>query len=192
MFNRTKKELKKATSEKQTEDLEHARDGVTVDGDYLVDTEINTILAPIDFSECSPADLNFALATAKQFDAKLLLLHVIHDPAESPGFYMKKQNGKNGFRDMRESAQQMMDSFIQKHVLPFKGVESFVISGLPAMQILNFARKHQVDLIAIGPHRRSRLQRLMRKSVTDKVIHGATCPVLVVPEQKSKRIGAHE
>ena len=61
-------------------------------------------------------DLDYALAIAKKFESKLLLLHVVHDPANSPGFYTSKKAGKKVFHNMEESAQQMMKDFTQKHL----------------------------------------------------------------------------
>ena len=144
------------------------------------------ILVAVDFSECSVAALNLAITIAKQFESSLLVLHVIHDPVDSPGFYAAKKAGKKVFRNMEESAQEMMEDFASKHLKKFKNYDTFVLPGLPAAQIINFAQKKKVDLVTMGTHGRGGLDRLMLGSVADKVIRGAGCPVLIVRERKSK------
>jgi nucleotide-binding universal stress UspA family protein len=49
----------------------------------------------------------------------------------------------------------------------------------PASAILDFARRHPVDLIALTPRRRNVLTRLLFGSTADRVIRGATVPILV-------------
>jgi nucleotide-binding universal stress UspA family protein len=60
------------------------------------------------------------------------------------------------------------------------------ISRLMAAEaILDYAEHHQVDLIAIATHGRSGVSRWVFGSVTQKVIHAATVPVLVIrPQEK--------
>ena len=49
----------------------------------------------------------------------------------------------------------------------------------PATAILDDASTHGVDLIALATHGRGGLKRLLVGSVADKVVRGATTPVLV-------------
>ena len=144
------------------------------------------VLVAVDFSEASVDALKQAITIAKKFEAKLLVLHVIHDPANSPGFYISKKAGKKVFRNMEESTRQMMEEFAGKHLKKFKDYGTFVITGLPGAQIINFAEKKKVDLIVMGTHGRGGLDRLILGSVADKVIRGGTCPVPSVRELKSK------
>lgn len=52
--------------------------------------------------------------------------------------------------------------------------------GRPADEILAFARKVSADLIAMSTHGRSGISRWVFGSVADRVLRGATCPVLLV------------
>jgi len=141
---------------------------------------VQRILVPVDFSDSSAAALKAAIKLARAFDAKILALHDIHDPAEAPGFYVSRKAGKKVFRNMEESATQMMDAFAAKRLRKYEKHECHVRSGIPATQILQFARSQKVDMIAMGTHGRSCLDRLMLGSVADRVLRGSTCPVLIV------------
>jgi nucleotide-binding universal stress UspA family protein len=52
-----------------------------------------------------------------------------------------------------------------------------------ASAILDAAREQHIDLIAIATHGRSGLARLLLGSVADKVVRGATLPVLLYRPQ---------
>jgi nucleotide-binding universal stress UspA family protein len=58
-------------------------------------------------------------------------------------------------------------------------VEAHVIIGPPAIAILDYARVHAVDLIAMATHGRGGVARMLLGSVADKVVRGAGTPVLL-------------
>lgn len=57
-------------------------------------------------------------------------------------------------------------------------------AGDPAATIVEYAKKHQVDAIAMCTHGRSGLSRWLFGSVTEKVLMASVCPVYVVPARK--------
>lgn len=52
--------------------------------------------------------------------------------------------------------------------------------GDPADQILAYAREHSIDLIVMGSRPHSAVRALLGGSTGEKVLKGATCPVLFV------------
>ena len=145
------------------------------------------ILVAVDFSPASVEALRRAVQIGEKFDSFLLLLHVVHDPADMPGFYAAKKAGKKVLRNMEQSAQQMMDEFVARHLKGYGKHEGRVVPGRPAVQIVKVAEKEKVDLVAIGNRGRGGLERLMLGSVADKVIRTAPCPVLTVRGTASGR-----
>ena len=62
-----------------------------------------------------------------------------------------------------------------------------VVNQSPAAAILEEARGHEIDLIALETHGRGGLARLCLGRVADKVVRGAQTPVLVHrPQAKTK------
>jgi nucleotide-binding universal stress UspA family protein len=59
-------------------------------------------------------------------------------------------------------------------------VETLVIEGSPAAEIVRIAAEHQSDLIVLGSHGRGGISRAILGSVADKVMRTAHCPVLIV------------
>jgi nucleotide-binding universal stress UspA family protein len=59
-------------------------------------------------------------------------------------------------------------------------VETVILEGNPAIEIVKFAASHGVDLIVIGTRGKHGLERLLLGSVADSVIRTAGCNVLVV------------
>ena len=67
-----------------------------------------------------------------------------------------------------------------RHAAP-RVVERGVGSGEVAPELLRIAADRKVDLIAVGAHTHSRLERIFLGSVSAKLLRGAHCSVLVIP-----------
>jgi K+-sensing histidine kinase KdpD len=77
-------------------------------------TDKDILLVAVDFSPYSEQALCFAGRLAGKLKAQLLVLHVIHDPAEAPGFYAQKGKKKKFLKSMEEAAEEMMGEFLLK------------------------------------------------------------------------------
>ncbi|MEO7963863.1 MAG: universal stress protein [Gemmatimonadaceae bacterium] len=66
-------------------------------------------------------------------------------------------------------------------------IESAVLEGAAAPEILSFAERIGADLVAIGSRRRGLRSRVALGSVTSKVVRAAQCSVLVVPPGATDR-----
>ena len=142
------------------------------------------ILVATDFSAGSIEAVKSAVTLATPFEAQIIVLHVLHDPADAPGFYSSKKAGRKVLRNMEEAASSMMAEFVGKHMKGWEKLDARIIPGLPAEQIVRVARREKVDLIVIGTRGHSGLKRLMIGSVTDRVIRSCTCAVMAVHAQE--------
>lgn len=65
-------------------------------------------------------------------------------------------------------------------------VEMDLITGDTADALLDYARRKHCDLIAVGAHVHTALDRMLIGSTTTRIIRGAHCSVLVVPQAGEK------
>ncbi len=152
----------------------------------------NTLLVAVDFTSFSEKALVFASELAEKLKAELLVLHVIHDPAEAPGFYAQKGKKKKFLRSMEEAAEEMMEEFLAKmrkdhpDQLPIKKAVPLLVVGTPVTRILEIAEKEQAKMIIIGSHGRTGLSHLLVGSKAERVVQLSPIPVTVVkgPTQK--------
>ena len=146
---------------------------------------MNTILCPTDFSEASAEALDYAAGMAARFGARLCVLHVTQPvqpiPATVPivdysGF------DTSGYEDiMREHATSELSELLKRPSLANVDVESEVRRGYPTDEILRAAEEMNADLIVIATHGATGWRRYVFGSVTEKVLHQSSCPVLVTP-----------
>ena len=62
-------------------------------------------------------------------------------------------------------------------------VEASVLSGRPHRAIVDYAAEYDVDLIVMGTHGRTGLDRYLLGSVTERVVRLSDVPVLAVGEE---------
>jgi len=79
----------------------------------------------------------------------------------------------------RAAAQTYLDRVAEHLGAQSLVVQTAVIGGQPAPAILEYAHDHAIDLIGLATHGRSRAARILLGSVADKIVRGATMPVLL-------------
>ena len=146
--------------------------------------EIGPILVAVDFAPDSEAALVWACAFAACVDADLEVLHVVHDPADAPGYYRK--SGEDLLRPMEDVAGEMMDQFLEdvatKHpdLDVLKGAEKIVVTGIPSTRILEMARTKGARMIVMGSRGRTGLPHLLLGSKAERVVQMSPIPVTIV------------
>lgn len=154
--------------------------------------EQEILVVPVDFTSFSEEALVFASRLAKCMSAQLLVLHVIHDPAESPGFYARKLKKKKYLQSMEEAAEEMMQEFLDKMRQAFPGNEPIknatplLVIGTPVTRIVEIAENKQATMIILGSQGRTGLSNLLLGSKAAQVVQLSTIPVTVVKTSKKK------
>jgi len=149
--------------------------------------KFNNILFATDFTEFSEYAFDYALTLAKEFNAKLIILHVINQPLGLQDYYALQTSFDTIMQEVEKSAEKMMDKFCDKKLSGYDNYEKFIVSGIPDLEILNKAGAEKVDLIVIGTHGRVGVDRFLFGSTAEKVVRKALCPVMTVrpPEIKA-------
>ena len=140
------------------------------------------ILVPTDFSKFSDNALKQAYDIAKQYKAKIYLLHVIEVVQTcSIDYCLDDQTVRALDEKSLEFSEKMIRKQINK-VLKSKDVEvvSDVKKGRPLEEILKEQQSKKMDLIVIASHGKTGLLSHLIGSVAEKVARGAKCPVMLV------------
>lgn len=148
--------------------------------------DIKKILVPVDLSDASTILLQYANDMAGKFAARLIFLFVAEDPYSYSGLPVEISLDPLD-EGVVQYAQRRMKSFIDENrrhlAVEFEVV---VLSGHPAREIINYAARENTDIIIIGTHGFTGLDRAIFGSVAEKVIKMAPCPVLVINTYKEE------
>jgi nucleotide-binding universal stress UspA family protein len=142
------------------------------------------ILIPLDGSALAEQVLAHAVALGKPMQAAYTLLQAI-DPVilgYTPAAYAMGLD-ELIIEQERAAAQSYLAEIAERLRAESLRVATHVAIGPSATAILDYAHAHRVDLIALATHGRGGLQRWLLGSVADKVVRGASVPVLVYRPQ---------
>jgi nucleotide-binding universal stress UspA family protein len=140
---------------------------------------LKRILVTTDFSDASRQALPPAIEFAGQFGSALVLVHVI--PAALLG---ELSHMGIVFEQKRLAADALarLERFRETELPARLRVETALLEGSPAHQIVTFAKETEADLILIATHGLTGLKHFWLGSTAERVVHHAPCPVLVVRE----------
>jgi nucleotide-binding universal stress UspA family protein len=144
----------------------------------------NKVLVPLDGSELAERALDPALAVVRASNAELLLLSV-------PSYYQIIAPAAAGYGMVptdqivdlgREDAARYLDSLKRGARCSDCRIRTMIVEGDVAGSIVDTAAAEGVDLIVMTTHGYSGFTRWMLGSITERVLRGAPCPVLVIRE----------
>ena len=149
----------------------------------------NLILVPVDFSAHSEAALVFACELAETMSASLMVLHVVHDPGEMPGYYSKLVKKKRVDR-IQDIAKDVFDEFMKQaigahpNLKALRKAENLMVIGLPVTRILQVAEKLEPFMVVMGSKGRTGLKHLFLGSKAEQVVQLCPVPVTIVKQKK--------
>lgn len=143
---------------------------------------LRTILVPTDFSQASTVALDDAKQLAGAFNASIHLLHVIKDPTGQPWVLeTSKSSPLDMLADILIQTQKDLEQALPESEQKTYQAELVTAVGSPFGEIMDYAKKNNVDLIVMGSHGRgARAHALLGSVMSERVVRFAPCPVLTV------------
>jgi len=142
--------------------------------------QINSILFATDFSENSDQAFDYAYTLANQFNARLVIMHVINEPVDLRGFYVPHVSFETLEKEIREGAEKMMETFCRTRIKNYTNYETLISAGVPYEEILRQAEEKGISLIVLGTQGRSGIDHFLFGSTAERVVRKAKCPVMTV------------
>lgn len=140
---------------------------------------MKTILVPVDFSDVTEKVVATATSLAGAFDSSVILVHVAEPEPQFVGY----DPGPLGVRVSVPVDPQVDQRRLEALKQKFDGanVLALNVEGSVPDEILDLALEHAATVIVMGSHGHGAFYNLFVGSVTQAVLKGAACPVLIVP-----------
>jgi nucleotide-binding universal stress UspA family protein len=139
---------------------------------------IRTILYATDFSKPSEYAFRVAGSLASDQVARLIVVHILHAVGPTEWISERMAGVFPWTEDCNEALEQRVRPLLQSS--PGLRVERRVVEGIPSEEILRAAESEPCDLIVMGNHGRTGLDRVLMGSVAEAVMRMARCPVMTV------------
>jgi nucleotide-binding universal stress UspA family protein len=152
---------------------------------------LNDVVVAVDFGDATEAALTYGRNFARQFGARLHVLHVLENR-----FLRPMSNDPLAVESA--TSRQLLDRLTAGDRKDLDAAAVVRTSDEPAEEIVRYAREQNIYLIVLGTHGRRGVAHLLAGSVAERVVRTAGCPVLivkhpehefVVPESPNREVG---
>lgn len=142
------------------------------------------ILCPVDFSAASRHALDHAAALAVRHGARLTVLYVFatRPVMDLPPLRLEPRDEEHLGAELARLTAHLPPVALDLRVRAAESIADAIISEAAALP---------ADLLVLGSHGRTGVARLLLGSVTERVMHAAPCPLLVVPPRAADADPAH-
>jgi len=150
--------------------------------------EIKKLMLATDFSDASSRAAATARELASRLGAELDLVHVF-DPSGMymPAPYYFMAGVDHWIEDHLKACRDRGKASLAQLALELGGrVETHFIEGRPGHEVVEFARQRAVDMLILGTHGHTGLNRLVLGSIAEYVVRHAACMVLTVKGREEK------
>ena len=143
--------------------------------------EFKSIVIATDGSPYSTAAASEAIGIAKRNGSKLTVISVVPAELATPTDVDFAATRRELLADQEmqvaeKNAKAVKEAAVKEGI----AVQAFVMTGKPADAIIETAKEKSADLIIVGSHGRTGIERLLMGSVAERVIVLSSCAVLVV------------
>ncbi|MFA9501303.1 universal stress protein [Natrinema sp. H-ect1] len=135
----------------------------------------DSILVPTDGSDHAARVAGHALGLARWFDATVHVVSVV-DVSAAGGVFDAGGVSPAFVERLKDEAAAAVERI--ETMTDTDRVRSAVLKGSPAATILEYVGEHDIDLIAMGTHGRTGVNRYLTGSVTERVVRQSDVPVM--------------
>lgn len=124
--------------------------------------------------------LKTGIALARKFDARLHVLHIIHDPFNLNGWSLPVPSLEKEYKTMVAKAREELDRLVRIEKAEGLVVNEWVKDGNPVDAIQQVAEEQNVDLILMLAHREGRLEHFLFGKTNDAIIRQLPATLMLV------------
>jgi nucleotide-binding universal stress UspA family protein len=124
--------------------------------------------------------LRKGISLARKYDAKLHILHIIHDPFNLDGWNLPAPSFDDEYKKMVEKARRELDRMVREEKAEGMAIDEWVKNGNPAEEIKNVVASQKIDLILMLAHKEGRLEHFLFGQTNDEIIRSLPASLMLV------------
>lgn len=147
-------------------------------------TVVTHILAAVDLTDTTTLVMAYACQLAEAWNARLTVLHVVHDLSYYSGAFITSKPLKTLQHDLEFEAQERLEAWCEDMYGRDIDHEFLVLAGRPIAEISRMIRELEADCLVIGSHSTDKPEHQLFGSTAERLLHHIQCPTVVIPPQR--------
>jgi nucleotide-binding universal stress UspA family protein len=124
--------------------------------------------------------LRKGISLARKYDAKLHILHIIHDPFNLDGWNLPAPSFDDEYKKMLDKARQELDRMVREEKAEGLAIDEWIKDGEPAEEIKKVVESEKIDLILMLAHQEGRLEHFLFGRTNDEIIRNLPATLMLV------------
>lgn len=152
--------------------------------DYIAKKENNKkkVLFTTDGTECSLSVIGEIISDIELSDKEVHICMVNEDPNL---LFLEGTLDKNWLLDIQKQQHMYASNAIEsiKKIIESRGIEvnqTTILTGIPAQEIINYAKNNEIDLIILGSRNKSKMDRFLMGSVSKRILENVVSDIWLV------------
>lgn len=152
--------------------------------DYIAKKENNKkkVLFTTDGTECSLSVIGEIISDIELSDKEVHICMVNEDPNL---LFLEGTLDTNWLLDIQKQQYMYASNAIEsiKKIIESRGIEinqSAILTGIPAQEIINYAKNNEIDLIILGSRNKSKMDRFLMGSVSKRILENVVSDIWLV------------
>lgn len=141
-------------------------------------SEMKRILLATDLSEFSREATSYACELADRFGAELHVLYVFAELLPSVDWSYPQL--EDHLQKLQKEEARVLTKVVPQDWQESHPVVHATAQGKADVEIIRYAKEHEIDMVVLATHGRTGLSHLLIGSTAERVVRMAPCPVLTV------------
>ncbi len=127
--------------------------------------------------------VQWGISLAKNYNAKLFIIHIIHNPFGLEGWNLPIPSMKtleDEYVTMTRKAKKSLDNYIKSEDTTGLSIEETVIEGDPKDEIYRFIEKEKIDLLVMVAHQQEHIEHLISGRQIRDLVRKMPCSIFLV------------
>ena len=124
--------------------------------------------------------VHYGISLARQYQAKLYVMHVIHDPFGVDGWNLPLPSLNQEYEKLVQKTQKEIDRIIKSEQADGLEITEWVRDGKPVDEILKVVKDEKIDLVIILAHEEGRLEHHLFGRTIEELTRKMPCSIFLV------------
>jgi universal stress protein A len=144
---------------------------------------INRILVVSRGTTSSIAAVHAGVSLAKKYEAKLYIIHVIHDPFKLEGWNLPLADLEKDYQKLLKKMRRQLDDVINNESREGVQIEVLMPEGDPTEEVVKTVKEQKIDLLVLLAHEEGHVEHFLFGRSNQKLLLKMPCSILLVKKE---------
>jgi universal stress protein A len=133
--------------------------------------------------------IHVGASLARNYGAKLTIIHVIHDPFGVEGWNLPMPNLEKDYQNLLHKTRLELDRLAEKEKKAGTSIEVMLKEGEPMREILQTVKEKKIDLLIMLAHEEGHLEHFLFGRSNHDLIMKMPCSILLIKKEPGSAPG---